>query len=38
MEAVPAQGDDRLVWDIVKTRLPVLRREVAGLLENEAQA
>lgn len=28
-----AQVDDRLVWDIVETRLPALRREVAALLE-----
>jgi len=28
-----AQVDDRLVWDIVETRLPTLRREVAALLE-----
>jgi uncharacterized protein with HEPN domain len=30
-----AQVDDRLVWDIVETRLPALRREVAALLERE---
>lgn len=28
-----AQVDDRLVWDIVETRLPALRREVTALLE-----
>jgi uncharacterized protein with HEPN domain len=28
-----AEVDDRLVWDIVETKLPVLRREVEGLLE-----
>lgn len=28
-----AQVDDRLVWDIVETKLPALRREVAALLE-----
>lgn len=28
-----AQVDDRLVWDIVESRLPVLRREVTALLE-----
>ena len=26
--------DDRLVWDIVETKLPTLAREVADLLEN----
>ena len=26
--------DDRLVWDIVETKLPVLAREVDALLEN----
>jgi uncharacterized protein with HEPN domain len=30
-----AQVDDRLVWDVVETRLPALRREVAALLEKE---
>jgi uncharacterized protein with HEPN domain len=28
-----AQVDDRLVWDIVETKLPALRREVATLLK-----
>ena len=28
-----AQVDDRLVWDIVETKLPALRSEVAALLE-----
>ena len=28
-----AEVDDRLVWDIAETKLPVLRREVAALLE-----
>lgn len=27
------QVDDRLVWDIVQSRLPVLHREVTALLE-----
>jgi uncharacterized protein with HEPN domain len=27
-----ADVDDRLVWDVVETKLPVLRREVEGLL------
>jgi uncharacterized protein with HEPN domain len=27
-----ADVDDRLVWDVVETKLPVLRREVAALL------
>jgi uncharacterized protein with HEPN domain len=30
-----AQVDDRLVWDVVETRLPALHREVAALLEKE---
>jgi uncharacterized protein with HEPN domain len=30
-----AEVDHRLVWDIVETKLPTLRREVAGLLEAE---
>lgn len=30
-----AEVDDRLVWDVVETKLPVLRREVALLLECE---
>ncbi len=28
-----ADVDDRLVWDIIETKLPVLRSEVAALLE-----
>ena len=28
-----AQVDDRLVWDIVETKLPVLWREIEALLE-----
>jgi uncharacterized protein with HEPN domain len=28
-----AQVDDRLVWDIVETKLPALRREVTALLD-----
>lgn len=28
-----ADVDDRLVWDVVETKLPVLRREVEALLE-----
>lgn len=27
-----AEVDDRLVWDVVETKLPVLRREVEALL------
>ena len=27
--------DDRLVWDIIETRLPALRREVAALLDEQ---
>jgi uncharacterized protein with HEPN domain len=27
-----ADVDDRLVWDVVETRLPVLRREIDALL------
>jgi len=30
-----AEVDHRLVWDIVESKLPTLRREVAGLLEEE---
>lgn len=30
-----AEVDDRLVWDVVESRLPVLRREVALLLDDE---
>jgi uncharacterized protein YutE (UPF0331/DUF86 family) len=30
-----AEGDDRLVWDVVETNLPFLRDEVAGLLAAE---
>jgi uncharacterized protein with HEPN domain len=29
-----ADVDDRLVWDVVETKLPVLRREVEILLES----
>jgi uncharacterized protein with HEPN domain len=29
-----ADVDDRLVWDIVETKLPVLTREVDALLES----
>lgn len=28
-----AQVDDRLVWDVVESKLPALRRQVAALLE-----
>lgn len=28
-----ADVDDRLVWDIVETKLPVLRREIESLLQ-----
>ena len=28
-----AEIDDRLVWDIVESKLPILRREVAALIE-----
>ena len=28
-----AEIDDRLVWDIVESKLPILRREVAALME-----
>ena len=28
-----ASVDDRLVWDVVETKLPVLRREVDALLQ-----
>ena len=28
-----AQVDDRLVWDVLQTRLPLLREEVAALME-----
>lgn len=31
-----AQVDDRIVWDIIETKLPVLRREIAVLLEQES--
>ena len=27
-----ADVDDRLVWDVVETKLPILRRDVEGLL------
>lgn len=30
-----AQVDDRLVWDVLETRLPTLRQEVGALLEGE---
>jgi uncharacterized protein with HEPN domain len=30
-----AEVDHRIVWDIVESKLPTLRREVAGLLEEE---
>ncbi len=30
-----AQVDDHLVWDIVETKLPILRHEVRALLEHE---
>jgi len=30
-----ADVDDRLVWDIVETKLPALRREVAALLAGD---
>lgn len=30
-----AEVDDRLVWDVVETKLPLLRREVAALLVAE---
>ncbi len=30
-----ADVDDRLVWDIIETRLPALRREVTALLEEQ---
>lgn len=30
-----ADVDDRLVWDIVETKLPVLRREVEALLKED---
>jgi uncharacterized protein with HEPN domain len=30
-----AQVDDRLVWDVVQSKLPALRQEVTGLLEEE---
>jgi uncharacterized protein with HEPN domain len=30
-----AEIDDRLVWDIVETKLPALRREVDELLAND---
>ena len=29
-----ADVDDRLVWDVVKTKLPVLSREVEALLKS----
>lgn len=30
-----ANVDDRLVWDVVETKLPILRREVETLLSEE---
>ena len=30
-----AEVDHRIVWDIVESKLPTLRREVAGLLDEE---
>jgi len=30
-----ADVDDRLVWDIIETRLPALRREVTAFLEEQ---
>ncbi len=30
-----AQVDDRLVWDVVESKLPTLQREVAALLQEE---
>jgi uncharacterized protein with HEPN domain len=30
-----AELDHRIVWDVVESKLPTLRREVAGLLEEE---
>ncbi len=30
-----ADVDERLVWDIIETRLPALRREVTALLEEQ---
>jgi len=30
-----ADVDDRLVWDIIETRLPALQREVTALLEEQ---
>ncbi len=28
-----AEIDDRLVWDIVESKLPILRREIAAMIE-----
>lgn len=28
-----AEVDDRLVWDVVMTKLPILRREIESLLQ-----
>ena len=28
-----AQVDDKLVWDVVQTRLPALRQQISGLLQ-----
>jgi uncharacterized protein with HEPN domain len=33
-----ADVDDRLVWDVVKTKLPALRREVDALLAEAESA
>jgi len=30
-----AEVDDRLVWDVLETKLPVLRREVDALLDGD---
>ena len=30
-----AQVDDRLVWDIIETKLPELRGDLAALLEDD---
>ncbi len=30
-----AEVDDRIVWDILQTKLPTLRREVEALLESD---
>ena len=33
-----ASVDDRLVWDVVEAKLPVLRREVEALLGEDGHA